>query len=52
MFLSTDRMTLSVVRLSPLGSQLSFSNNATRIENVADWEATAKKYRTLRGDSD
>jgi len=45
-------MTLSVVRLSPLGSQLSFNSNVTRIENVADWEATSKKYRALRGDPD
>lgn len=45
-------MTLSVVRLSPLGSQLSFGSTATRIENAADWEATSKKYRTLRGDYD
>lgn len=45
-------MTLSVVHLSPLGSQLSFNNNATRVENVVDWEATSKKYRTLRGDFD
>lgn len=43
-------MALSVVHLSPLGSQLSFSN-ATRIENVTDWEAIAKKYRALMGES-
>jgi hypothetical protein len=34
--------------LSPLGSQTSFGTlNQTRIENVADWEAIAKKYRVL-----
>lgn len=46
----SDPVALSVVHLSPLGSQLSFGN-ATRIENVADWEAIAKKYRALMGDS-
>lgn len=45
-----DSVALSVVHLSPMGSQLSFSN-ATRIENVADWEAIAKKYRALMGES-
>ncbi|KAI8422531.1 hypothetical protein MSG28_006338 [Choristoneura fumiferana] len=40
---------LSVVHLSPLGSQLSF-NNMTRIENVVDWEIIAKKYRALTRD--
>lgn len=25
--------------------------NATRIENVADWEAIAKRYRALMGES-
>lgn len=43
-------MALSVVHLSPLGSQMSFGN-ATRIENVADWETIAKKYRALMGES-
>lgn len=37
------------MHLSPLGSQLSFSN-MTRIENVVDWEIIAKKYRTLMRD--
>ena len=46
----SDSVALSVVHLSPLGSQLSFSN-ATRIENVTDWEAIAKKYRALMGES-
>lgn len=46
-------MALSVVHLSPLGSQTSFSAaNQNRIENVADWEAIAKKYRALVGDED
>lgn len=45
----TDSTRLSVVHLSPLGSQLSFSN-MTRIENVVDWEIIAKKYRTLTRD--
>lgn len=43
-------MALSVVHLSPLGSQLSFSNAATRIENIADWETIANKYRALIGE--
>lgn len=43
-------MALSVVHLSPLGSQLSFAQQSTtRIENVADWEAIAKKYRAMNG---
>lgn len=42
-----------MVHLSPLGSQTSFSAaNQNRIENVADWEAIAKKYRALMGDED
>ncbi|XP_059221193.1 serine/threonine-protein phosphatase 6 regulatory ankyrin repeat subunit A isoform X1 [Stomoxys calcitrans] len=48
-----DSTALSVVHLSPLGSQTSFSAaNQNRIENVADWEAIAKKYRALVGDED
>lgn len=43
-----DSMTLSVVHLSPLGSQLSF-NTATRIENVVDWDSIRKKYLALTG---
>ncbi|KAL6268501.1 hypothetical protein P5V15_001633 [Pogonomyrmex californicus] len=43
-----DSMTLSVVHLSPLGSQLSF-NSATRIENVVDWDSIRKKYLALTG---
>nr|AOR81468.1 no mechanoreceptor potential C [Nilaparvata lugens] len=45
-----DSVTLSVVHLSPLGSQASFSNAATRIENITDWEAITKKYRALAGE--
>lgn len=45
-----DSVALSVVHLSPLGSQLSFGQHAgTRIENVVDWDAIAKKYRLLFG---
>lgn len=43
-----DSMTLSVVHLSPLGSQLSF-HSATRIENVVDWDSIRKKYLILTG---
>ncbi|XP_078036534.1 no mechanoreceptor potential C isoform X8 [Augochlora pura] len=45
-----DSVALSVVHLSPLGSQLSFSN-AVRIDNVVDWEAVRKKYRDLYGET-
>lgn len=46
----SESKTLSVVHLSPLGSQTSFATtNQTRIENVADWEAISKKYRALFG---
>ncbi|KAI5709869.1 short transient receptor potential channel 7-like [Diaphorina citri] len=45
-----ESVTLSVMHLSPLGSQLSFTNAATRIENIADWEAIAKRYRALMGE--
>lgn len=42
---------LSVVHLSPLGSQVSFATaSATRIENVVDWVQIANKYRALMGD--
>lgn len=38
------------MHLSPLGSQLSFGQLAgTRIETVVDWDAIAKKYRSLFG---
>ncbi|XP_055644880.1 serine/threonine-protein phosphatase 6 regulatory ankyrin repeat subunit B isoform X8 [Toxorhynchites rutilus septentrionalis] len=41
---------LSVMHLSPLGSQVSFSAaNTNRIENVADWVEISKKYRALVG---
>lgn len=41
---------MSVVHLSPLGSQLSFGQHpSTRIENVVDWDTIAKKYRSLFG---
>lgn len=43
-----ESMTLSIVHLSPLGSQLSF-NSATRIENVVDWDSIRKKYLALTG---
>lgn len=43
---------LSVAHLSPLGSQLSFAGQSTRIEHVTDWEAIAKKYRALMGHED
>jgi hypothetical protein len=43
-----ESMTLSIVHLSPLGSQLSF-NHATRIENVVDWDSIRKKYLALTG---
>lgn len=49
----SDSVALSQVHLSPLGSQASFSAaNQNRIENVADWEAIAKKYRALVGDEE
>lgn len=44
-----DSMTLSVMHLSPLGSQLSFSNT-TRIETVVDWDVVRRKFRELHGD--
>lgn len=45
-----DTVGLSVVHLSPLGSQLSFGQHpSTRIENVVDWDTIAKKYRSLFG---
>nr|CAH7722319.1 unnamed protein product [Callosobruchus chinensis] len=43
---------LSVAHISPLGSQLSFTSQTTRIEHVTDWEAIAKKYRALMGQVD
>lgn len=43
-------MALSIAHLSPLGSQMSFAQpTTTRIENVADWEAIARKYRVMNG---
>lgn len=44
-----DSLTLSVMHLSPLGSQLSFSN-VNRIESIVDWDVVRRKYRELRGD--
>ncbi|KAG7306284.1 hypothetical protein JYU34_008884 [Plutella xylostella] len=44
-----DSTRLSVVHLSPLGSQAGFEH-VTRIENVVDWEVIAKKYRALMRD--
>lgn len=53
LFINLDSVALSVVHLSPLGSQVSFTTvNTTRIENVADWEAISKKYRALVGSDD
>ena len=46
----SDSKGLSVVHLSPLGSQLSFSVSMNRIENVTDWDSIAKKYRALMGE--
>ncbi|KAK0073206.1 hypothetical protein PV326_013656, partial [Microctonus aethiopoides] len=43
-----DSVTLSAGHLSPLGSQLSFSN-ALRIDNVVDWDSVRRKYRELFG---
>lgn len=49
-FSRLDSTALSVVHLSPLGSQLSFGQpSGTRIESVVDWESIAKKYRLLFG---
>lgn len=44
-----ESMAISQARMSPLGSQLSFSMQTTRIEHVTDWEAISKKYRALTG---
>ncbi|CAB0033958.1 unnamed protein product [Trichogramma brassicae] len=44
-----DSVTLSIMHLSPLGSQLSFGN-ATRIETICDWDVVRRKYRELHGD--
>lgn len=44
-----DSVALSVVHLSPLGSQLSF-RNAVKIDNVVDWEVVRRKYRDLYGE--
>ncbi|EZA62895.1 Short transient receptor potential channel [Ooceraea biroi] len=41
-----DSVNLPIVHLSPLGSQLSFSN-AVRIDNVVDWDVVRRKYRDL-----
>lgn len=30
---------------------MSFTNSATRIENITDWEAITKKYRALTGET-
>lgn len=45
-------MSVSVVHLSPYGSQISFANLSNRIETVTDWDAIAKKYRALQGASE
>lgn len=44
-----DSVAVSVLHLSPLGSQLSFSN-VMRIDNVVDWDVVRKKYRALFGE--
>lgn len=44
-----DSVALSVAHLSPLGSQLSFSN-AARIDTVVDWDVVRRKYIELFGD--
>ncbi|CAD6208853.1 GSCOCG00010682001-RA-CDS, partial [Cotesia congregata] len=43
-----DSVAMSVGHLSPLGSQLSFSN-ALRIDTVVDWEVVRRKYLELFG---
>lgn len=47
-----ESVALSIGHMSPLGSQLSFTAQTTRIEHVTDWEAIAKKYRALMGEVD
>jgi len=42
-------MSVSVVHLSPYGSQISFASLSNRIETVTDWDSIAKKYRALQG---
>ncbi|XP_020288603.1 ankyrin-1 isoform X5 [Pseudomyrmex gracilis] len=44
-----DSVALSVVPISPLGSQLSFTNTV-KIDNVVDWEVVRRKYRDLYGE--
>ena len=39
-----DSLTLSLLRPSPLGSQLSFQN-APNINTICDWDVVRKKYR-------
>lgn len=45
-------MSVSVVHLSPYGSQISFASLSNRIETVTDWDSIAKKYRALQGASE
>ncbi|XP_050428286.1 serine/threonine-protein phosphatase 6 regulatory ankyrin repeat subunit A isoform X2 [Adelges cooleyi] len=47
-----ESMSVSVVHLSPYGSQVSFTNMSNRIETVTDWDSIAKKYRALQGASE
>ncbi|XP_025833800.1 serine/threonine-protein phosphatase 6 regulatory ankyrin repeat subunit A [Agrilus planipennis] len=47
-----ESLTVSTTHFSPLGSQMSFNIQTTRIEHVADWESIAKKYRALTGNTD
>lgn len=52
LWLCAESMSVSVVHLSPYGSQISFANLSNRIETVTDWDAIAKKYRALQGASE
>lgn len=47
-----ESISVSVVHLSPYGSQISFSTLSNRIETVTDWDSIAKKYRALQGASE
>lgn len=47
-----ESVAMSMVHMSPMGSQLSFAIQNTRIEHVTDWAAIAKKYRALVGHLD
>ncbi|XP_027850754.2 serine/threonine-protein phosphatase 6 regulatory ankyrin repeat subunit A isoform X2 [Aphis gossypii] len=47
-----ESISVSVVHLSPYGSQISFASLSNRIETVTDWDSIAKKYRALQGASE